>query len=559
MRRLHLRWSSDPHDTGPAPASGDLVLVFARSGAPVQSDAEVVFADELLDWPARSAIEHRLDELLAATRAQMPDAALIEASEYDLRMAWLDLLLAHAAGAALREAGPFAALEPSAQTPEATVTGVAVGLGIAAPARPATAPALGDGRQAGVRGEIARQIVAARAATTRARSIRVLAFPGLKLGEALGELSRSRLRDLDLAVAGLSPLGYGEAAKLVLRRFLPAVDAPGRLTVEPSPPSPAPAQLTGTPALDGALADVAGAPLLRGARLVAEVASVLPTLERLPKLRAIVLPTAALGVTRLLGRSAAERGLRVASYQHGIYGLIEGDGGDRRSDVLFGWGPDVARQVSMWTPPQPRLEPVGVPGLAHHARRRGAPTLRRVLVATTAGPFGNALTAWGTREDFLDALSDGVARLRTANVEVELRLHPRESAQEYAIMDRRAGRDSLPLAPAGPFAQVVERADLLVTPYSSVAFEAAALAIPVLMWMPHVPPAVRAEHFVPPLSEELPGAFADAPAFGRLVAGALEDPVAGLEPAISLSRILSRYVAALDTDRFATALAELGT
>jgi ABC-type amino acid transport substrate-binding protein len=238
--------------------------------------------------------------------------------------------------------------------------------------------------------------------------------------------------------------------------------------------------------------------------------------------------------------------------------LVEGDGGDRRADVLFGWGPAVAGQVARWTAPQPRLEVVGVPGLARATRRRRDSRLQRVLVATTTGPFGTALAPWSTREDFLDALGDGLDRLRKAGIGIELRLHPREPTAEYEIMEGRAGRDPLPLAPPGPFAKVAERADLLIAPYSSVAFEAAALDIPVAMWIPDVTAAVRA-HFVPPLSEDLPGTFANAAGFDGLVARALDDRAGGLDTALSLSRNLGAYIAPLDTGRFASALVELGS
>ena len=305
---------------------------------------------------------------------------------------------------------------------------------------------------------------------------------------------------------------------------------------------------------------MAEAALANGALRVSELSAVLPALERLPNLRAIVLPSAALSVMRLPRSWAAQRHGSPRprpSSTAGIYGLIEGDGGDRRADVLFGWGPGVAAQVEMWAPPHPRLELVGVPGLArtpHPARTR---PLRRVLVATTSPALGIALATWSMREDFMDALTDGLARLRGAGVPVELRLHPHESPAEYASMDAHAGREPLPFAPPGSFAQVVTRSDLLVSPYSSVAFEAAALAIPVAMWMPLVPAAVRTEHFVPPLSGELPGAFADAAAFDALIARILENPARGLEAPMSLSRSLDGYVAPLDTRRFAAALVEL--
>ena len=555
MRRLHLRWLPSP-DHSPPQGPGDLVLVFARSAAPAQSTADVVFADDLLDWGARSQTERRVQGIVDELRARVADADLVEASEYELRIDAVNLLLAHAVGEILRDRGPFDDVAPSTGTPAAIVAGVCSALGIAVPPRTA-----GPGRvrqaPAGARARAAKLIVGARAATTSRRSIRVLTFPGLKLGEALGELDSGQFAAAGIAVAALEEIGYGEAAKLILRHRLAALALPTRplraVTALQTPVS----ALTGDPTLDRELAHMAEAALANGALRVSELSAVLPTLERLPNLRAIVLPTAALSVMRLLRSWAAQHGIRVASFQHGVYGMIEGDGGDRRADVLFGWGPAVAAQVEMWAPPRPRLELVGVPGLARAPHRTRSPTLRRVLVATTSPGLGIALAPWSMREDFMDALSDGLVRLRGAGVAIELRLHPHESPAEYANMDARAGRDPLPFAPAGSFAEVVTRCDLLVAPFSSVAFEAAALGIPVAMWMPQVPAEIRAEHFVPPLRDELPGTFADAAGFDQLIARVLEDPASGLEGPMSLSSSLDAYVAPLDTQRFAAALVEL--
>ena len=556
MRRLHLHWLPSPDDSGPSAPGGDLVLVFARSAAPTAAAAEVVFADDLLDWRARSEIEHRVQSIVDALRARMTDADLLEASEYELRIDCVNLLLAHAVGEALRDRGPFDELAPSRGTPAAIVSGVCSALAIA---EPPSAPAPRGVRQppAGARARIAELIVRARAATSSRRSIRVLTLPGLKLGEALGELDSGQFAAAHVAVAAIEELGYGEAAKLILRHRVPALAFPARPLHAVAVPETPVCALTGDPTLDPALARAAQAALANGALRMSELSAVLPTLARLPNLRTIVLPTAALSVTRLLRSWATKHGIRVASFQHGIYGLIEGDGGDRRADVLFGWGPAVAEQVAMWAPPRPRLELVGVPGLARAPRPPLDPTLRRVLVATTSPALGIALAAWSMREDFMDALSDGLARLRAAGVAIELRLHPHESRAEYASMDARAGRRPLPFAPPGPFAQVVTRSDLLVAPYSSVAFEAAALAIPVAMWMPLVPDAIRSEYFLPPLCDELPGTFADAAGFDRLIAQALKDPASGLDGSMSLSRNLDAYIAPLDTRRFAAALSEL--
>jgi hypothetical protein len=555
VRRLHLRWSSDPRDLATPPAADDLVLVFAPSAAPPLGSANVVFADDLIGWEERSQIEHRAADLMAALRARAPDAELMEASEYELRVEWLNVLLAHAVASGLREAGPFAEVRPSTMTPAAILAGVSSALDIDAPTPARPGPTLAHSRQSSARDEIARLVIGSRSALTRRGEVKVLTFPGLKLGDALGEVSSEALRGIGVAVAAFAELGHGEAAKLILRRGLPAVALPTRRAGAPAAVHIPLEGISGSDEVDAALAEVARVPLARGARRAPEMAALVAVLERLPHLRAVVVSTSALGVTRLLRRWAAQRGVAFASFQHGIYGLIEGDGGDRRADVLFTWGQAVAGQVEMWPAPRPRVELVGVPGLAR-ATRPARPKIERVLVATTNLPLGTALARWSTREDFLDALADGLARLRAAGVAVELRPHPVETPQEYAIMDSRAGRQPLPLAPPGPFADVARRADLVVTPYSSVAFEAAALAIPVAMWLGRIPVALRREHMLPPASEDLPGTFADAAEFDSLVASVLAN---GPRAPLELSRKLTSYVAPLDSDRFAAALARLGS
>ena len=157
----------------------------------------------------------------------MADADLLEASEYELRIDAVNLLLAHAVGEILRDRGPFDDVAPSSGTPAAIVAGISSALGVAVPPQ---APGPGRVRHApaGARARVAKLIVRARAATTSRRSIRVLTFPGLKLGEALGELGSDQLAAAGIAVAALEEIGYGEAAKLILRRRVAALALPTR-------------------------------------------------------------------------------------------------------------------------------------------------------------------------------------------------------------------------------------------------------------------------------------------------------------------------------------------
>ncbi len=562
MPRLHLRWSGSLNEIDRPPAHDDVVLAFSRSAARSLDGVRVLLADNLLDWPERGRIENQVRDLLGRLRETVGDEKLLEAAEYELRIEWVNVLCAYAAGSALREEGPFDEMLPSADTPPAIAAGVSAACGLPAETAQQWRLELPFRGGVGLRGVGARAIVMARAATSARRHIRVLTVPGQRLGLALACLNREQAHGLGLAVTVLPELGHGEAAKLVLSHRLPALALPTSVPAhEPLPPSVAvrlPRQLTDDPGLDAALSAVAGAVLASGAQRVAAVARLVPMLEALPRLRAVVLPTCALGITRLVRVWAAEHDIRVASYQHGIYGLIEGDGGDRRADVLFAWAPEVARQVERWAAPRPRVVPVGVPDLPHATKPTRAGPPRRVLVATTNAGFGTALTTWGSREQYLDALARGVERLHAAGVTVELRLHPAESPAEYEAMDRAVGRASLPLAPRGPFAEAAARADVLISPYSSVAFEAAALGLPIAMWLPRLPEPVRRAHLLAPLSEELPASFTDAAGFDALVQRMLGQAPDGLELLAALSRRLAAYVAPFDAERFAAELAELG-
>lgn len=559
MANLHLRWSARPDDTGPSPDDDDLVLVFAPAAAPSATRARVLFADDLLDWHARAAIEVQVGELLSGVRDAAVNDDVLDACEFELRVEWINVLCAHAAAQAVQADGPFSKLLASALAPASIVAGVGAALDLAPSPAPQWRLELPFRGGVGWRGSAARTIVAARAAATRRGPVRVLAFPGQRLTQALSRLSPGQVRKLGLAVAALPEFAHGEAARLVLSHRLPALRLdtaiPTARSLEPDANAAVAGRITDDERLDQVLGEIADAVLQRGAQRVAAINALTPNLDALPSLRAILLPTSVLGVTRLVARWARSRGLPVAVYQHGIYGLVEGDGGDRRADVLFAWSPAVGDQAARWPPPRPRVVPTGVPDLPRAARSmpRGPP--RRVLVATTNSTVGTALTTWNTREQFVDSVMGGLDTLRRAGCEVHLRLHPLETPGEYAAMDRWAGRASLALAEPGPFANVARRYDLLVSVYSSVAFEAATLGLPVALWIPSIPPAVRNSYLLPPLSEDLPGTFSDAVTWSSVATALVRGE--GWDPLIALSERLAAYASPFDVDRFAAELGEL--
>jgi CDP-glycerol glycerophosphotransferase (TagB/SpsB family) len=100
-------------------------------------------------------------------------------------------------------------------------------------------------------------------------------------------------------------------------------------------------------------------------------------------------------------------------------------------------------------------------------------------------------------------------------------------------------------------------ADILIAAASSVAFEAAALGLPVLLWHSDAPRWVREAHLVTPWSESLPGMFSDAGEFSALVGALIDEPAEGLRVAGELARHLARYAQPFDSASFARALERL--
>ena len=337
----------------------------------------------------------------------------------------------------------------------------------------------------------------------------------------------------------LSPLGHGEAAKLVLSHRLPALALPTSVPATTSLPLGATPTVGNNldapdPALDRTLQEIANAVLVRGGQRVAAVDTLTPSLDGLAGLRSIVLPTCALGVTRLLRRWAVPRGVTVASFQHGIYGLIEGDGGDRRADVLFGWAPEVTVQVQQWAAPRHAWYPSECPTFPACPR----PRVRAHRVASLLRPPAQGSgprwrpggRANSTSTPSLSDSTGSVPLVCTSKCAFTL---PSRRTSMWRWIAPPVGR-RLTFAPPGPFADVASRADLLVSPYSSVAFEAAAMGVPVALWIPRIPEKVRRTHLLAPLSEELSGSFADSAGFEELASRALGEVPGGLERLIPL-------------------------
>ncbi|HST56598.1 MAG TPA: hypothetical protein VLJ42_12000 [Solirubrobacteraceae bacterium] len=533
--------------------------------------------DELESWEQRDTAEHRIAELMSAVGTHPTVGAishrghrLIDFAAYRLRIELVRLLRGWTLGCAGAHAGARELLaDPAA--PAALLIGARAALGLDPALVPYTLPpALAGSRW---RRAVARPLMRALAARSRPQRVQVAAVATGKLALALASLSHADLRATGLGVMPFPGLDHGNSALLALRRGLPLLSTQGPRRAGPGPAVRLPRRLglDESPLLDRALT-VLVEQLLAGAAPELDCAvAALAGLSAAPALRALLLPSAAYGSSRLLIEWAHARGVSVGAAQHGIYAHRQFDGGDRLADVVFGWGAGTVEQTRGWPHPRPLVLPVGVPGLAVAAVRRAgsrdapaaglrragsrdapAPRLRRALIATSSS-LDTPIAPVGICEAFLDALAPGLRRLARAGVELELRRHPNEDRERYRRLLLAHGLD-IPIAPDGPFAAAAASTELLISAASSVAFEAAALGLPVLMWLGGTPARVRAEHLLEPWTDGSPGTFEDAEGFLALAERLIEHPADGFEPAHALARRLAGYAEPFRPDRFLAGL-----
>jgi len=562
--RLLLVWSADPaggYGWMPPARPGDIVVSFDLLAAEELASRQPLRFDDLLSWEDRSAAEHQVSRILAAVHASPALASqkleghkLADFADYRLRAEFASVLRGWAAG---RAAQGCTEMISDPGTPAALVIGARAALGLDVEATPYTvaAPPVVP---SGPRRAVARAQMRTLAAASRSDKVRVVAVMAAKVVPALSALTRDELRAAGIGTAPFPGLDYGNSARLAVRLRVPMLLTldPARPRAVPRPQTDGRLRLDDDPALDRALCRVTTG-LIEQAwpQFVAAVAAT-RGLERARNLRALLLPTSAVGASQVLMGWARRHGVAVAVVQHGVYGFREFDGGDRRADVLFAWSPAVERQGSAWVKPRPRIVPVGVPGMPH-ARARAAPAaVHHVLVATTGRPLESALSQAAFHQWFIEAVTPGLRRLVEEGVVVELRLHPAEEAGPYRRSLAAAGL-GVPIASPIPLDQAVAQTDVLVCAPSSVAFEAAALGAPVLLWNSAMPAEIRREHLVPPWGEDLPGTFDDAPGFSTLVEGLLAAGTPAMRTGADLARRLAMYAEPFDAARFSAGLLEL--
>jgi hypothetical protein len=539
--------------------AGDLTVVLDGMAHAELADRSPLLIDQLASWEERSQTENRIDELLRAVR-EHPDVLRIEHAgyplidfvEYRLRPEIVRLLRGWMLAQAARAGGAGVlrlVCDPAA--PAALLMGIRAAFGLDLQGIPYRLPSALPGSD--LKRALARPLMQGLAAVSPSGRTRVAAVAAGKLSLALASLPAADLRAAGVGVMPFPGLDHGNSALLALRRRLPLLPTygPRRAGCGPVVALPERLRLDDDGRLDHALAILLGRVLGAATRELAESVSAMATLRRASSLRSLLLPSGAYGASRLLIAWARKHGVRVGVFQHGIYIFQEFDGGDRRADVVFGWGAGTAEQMSEWPYPHPTIIPVGVPGTVAAARPSPG-TLRSVLVATSdAADTPIAPTAFC--ELFIETIAAGLGRLSGAGVELQLRPHPNENPDRYRRLLRAHGIKAQ-IVTDGPFSAALAKHDLLISSASSVAFEAGALGMPVLLWLGGTPQEIRERHLVRPWVRRSPGMFERQEDFSQLIDDLLERPAVGFETAHGLGRQLARYAEPFDPGRFADGL-----
>jgi len=565
--RVVLVWQADPaaaYAWVPPSGPGDAVVSFDALAAQELDECGARNFDDLIGWEQRSAAQHHVARLVACLRDDEALAtrgfdghALGPFVEFRARAEFAHVLRGFSAGLALGGAARSLVEDPA--LPAAVGLGARAALGLDVeharylPDVPAVKPE--PLKRLG-----ANAAMRTLAAATPVRNVRVAAVLNARVAPAITALPRAQLRAAGLGAMPFPGLDYGNSARLAARLRIPflATLDPVRTRRATCPELGAGPAFPGEdPRLATALRRVTrGLVEVSWPRLV-EAAYAVRGLRRARDLRALVLPTTAVGASRLLMDWAHRRGIAVASVQHGVYGFREHDGGDSRADVLFAWSERVGEQALAWPQPRPRIVAVGVPGMACPPARppaHGPP--RRVLVATTGRPIESALGTTSFHEQFIAVIAPGLRTLMHAGVRVELRLHPLEDRLVYRRILAGLSLD-VPFAAAEPLPDAIRRAELLVAAPSSVAFEAGVLGAPVLVWTGGTPLAIRQEHLLAPLSLDLPGMFGDAAQFQTLTRGLVAEGAPTLAMGRALAAQLGSYARPFDAGRFGQGLVEL--
>jgi hypothetical protein len=397
------------------------------------------------------------------------------------------------------------------------------------------------------------------AATSPQERVRVAVVVAGRMYAALASLSSKDLHAAGVGVMPFPGLDRGDGLLLALRRRLPVLTAFGFRRPGPGPAVRLPRQLdlVSEPRLDRALAIIVARLLIGAASELDRAVRIIGGLIRTLSLQALLLPNSGNNISQLLTEWAHDRELRVGVIQSDPYTLREYGAGDRLADVVLGWGEGAAEQARDWRTPRPTVVPVGIPGISAIPFRTPTLALRRAVIATSHAAE-SPMDPAGSPGAFMEAVIPGLQRLAAAGVKLELR-HLGENPECYVRMLHAHGLDVRAICGASLSVSVIG-ADLLISSMSSVAFEAAALGAPILVWLGPAPKSIREEHLVDPWARSgIPGTFDTADDLLALIDDLVERPARGFQVAYTLSRELAHYAQPFDKARFAAALLDLGS
>jgi hypothetical protein len=181
------------------------------------------------------------------------------------------------------------------------------------------------------------------------------------------------------------------------------------------------------------------------------------------------------------------------------------------------------------------------------------------VLLTTTGPYlESVIFPTAVHDTFLKDVLPGIKLMQRHGIHVALRVAPSETPERYRhALDKAGVVVSLPERVS--IAEAITQHDLLVCPLSSVALEASALGVPVLMGLPSMPSEFAHEHLVAPWSKSLPGVFHDSAGFLVLIDGIAGENPPAIAMGLELASHLREYAQPFDAEAFMSALRELST
>lgn len=165
---------------------------------------------------------------------------------------------------------------------------------------------------------------------------------------------------------------------------------------------------------------------------------------------------------------------------HGLPGTYHRGGSSSRADYLMVWGPAIANKfVQMGKSPE-AVFTVGFPGYAiyHPSSRQRSAAKRTILLLTNPLGNGTALAAEDDSEIYLFYILSTLMDL--PGIQLLLRPHPSESAGYYVQFLASHHFTGVRVVARESIARLLDQADLVIGPISTVLIEALAAGVPVM-------------------------------------------------------------------------------